>query len=1093
MMTNAQTSTSGLTRLRDLSRGVQNLAGFDQAIDALRSNALVTIDGVWGSACALVAATLLKQHPPLLLVVCPHPREVDQFVDDLSLFVDAETMVFPAWDSPAGEDELLDETYGDRLRTLKQLLQIQTRQDQRETTDELPPVVVTSIQSLLNPVPRCEQVLGNSRTIRVGDQFDLEAWLDWLVAQGFHATTAVNLAGEFSSRGGIIDLFAPDWDSPVRVELFGDEVESIRGFEVASQRNLESLQQVEITVPGTTREYDEFITAYLPAGSWVVNLATDQAEELAGQYQDRLGKEANTHDYRQLLERLQQFGLAQCWALAPGDLEPVFRFPMASVERFSGDMDKVRSQLDHMGHDQEVFLVGATQADVDRLQQILRETRLAATNQIHYVLGNLSAGFRLVTENKLLVSVSELFQRKEIRRPKRRRQGRAIDSFLELSEGDLVVHLSHGIARYRGLQIITQEGQSEEHLTLEFHGGTNVYVPVNRIELVQKYVGGSKRRPQLARIGGQSWQRQKQAAQRSVMDVATEMLQLQAARQSRPGITFATDSSWQQDFDAAFPYQETADQQLSIAAVKKDMEAPRPMDRLLCGDVGFGKTEVAMRAAFKAVDSGYQVAVMVPTTILTEQHYRTFVERLAGFPIEVAKLSRFSTTAQQRAVVEGLQSGRTDIVIGTHRLASKDVQFANLGLLIIDEEQRFGVKIKERLKSVRHTVDVLTLSATPIPRTLHLSLVGMRDISNLETPPEDRRSIKTEVTRFQEKLIRQAVLRELNRGGQIYFVHNRVQDIESVAGRLKQIVPEASIGIGHGQMAERELERVMVDFVSHRFDLLLATTIVENGLDIQRANTMFIDEADRYGLADLHQLRGRVGRYKHQGYCYLLIDRTKYISPTASRRLRAIEEFSEMGAGFAIAMRDLEIRGAGNLLGHEQSGHISTIGYELYCQLLEKAVRSLKKMAPPINTDVEIDLPGSAYLPADYVTHQRDKIDLYRRLSAISAFKQIDDLREELRDRFGPLPETVDRLLLLARLRLEAAVWNISMIFREEDFLVFKCRDQQRLEQLVALNPGRLRLVDAQTAYCPIPPEETSWNKIVELLKLVLQLTEEPS
>ena len=1089
-MTNAQTSTNGLTQLRELSRGVQKQAGFDEAIRALKDNALVTVDGAWGSACALLAATLLEEQPPLLVVLCPHPREIDRFVDDLALFSDAETMVFPAWDSPVGEDELLDETYGDRLRTLKQLLQMQ---EQQSSTRAVPAVVVTSIQSLLNPVPRCEQVVGNSRTIRVGDTFDLEAWLDWLVAQGFHATSAVNLAGEFSSRGGIIDLFAPDWDSPVRIELFGDEVESIRGFEVASQRSLDPLQQVEITVPGKTAEYDEFFTAFLPAGTWVLNLATDRAHELAGQYLERLGSESNTHDYQQLLQELQQFGLAQCWSLAPGDLETVFRFQMESVERFSGDMDKVRSQLDELGRDHEVFLVGATQADVDRLQQILEETRLASSNRIRYVLGNLSAGFRLVSENKLLVSVSELFQRKEVRRPKRRRQGRAIDSFLELREGDLVVHLSHGIGRYRGLQVITQDGQSEEHLTLEFHGGTNVYVPVNRIELVQKYVGGSKRRPQLARIGGQSWQRQKQAAERAVMDVASEMLQLQAAREARPGISFAADSSWQQDFDAAFPYLETADQQTSIAAVKNDMETPRPMDRLLCGDVGFGKTEVAMRAAFKAVDSGYQVAVMVPTTILAEQHYRTFVERMAGFPVEVAKLSRFSTPAQQRAVVEGLQSGRTDIVIGTHRLASKDVKFGNLGLLIIDEEQRFGVEIKERLKSVRHTIDVLTLSATPIPRTLHLSLVGMRDISNLETPPEDRRAIKTQVTRFQDKLIRQSVLRELNRGGQVYFVHNRVKDIESVAGRLKEIVPEATVGIGHGQMNERELEQVMVDFVSHRFDILLATTIVENGLDIQRANTIFIDEADHYGLADLHQLRGRVGRYKHQGYCYLLIDRTKYISPTASRRLHAIQEFSEMGAGFAIAMRDLEIRGAGNLLGHEQSGHISTVGYELYCQLLEKAVRSLKKMAPPINTDVEIDLPGSAYLPTDYVPAPRDKIDLYRRLSAITTFDQIDALREELRDRFGPLPEPVERLLLLARLRMEAAVWNIATILREDDFLVFKCRDSQRLEQLVALNPGRLRQVDKETAYCPIPPKETTWDEIIQLLKLVLQLTEEPS
>jgi transcription-repair coupling factor (superfamily II helicase) len=1092
MMTNAQTSTSGLTRLRELTRNVEQLAGFDQVTRALQEKQPVTIDGVWGSACALMAATLARQNPPLLVVVCPHPREMDQFVDDLALFIDAEATIFPAWDAPVSGDELLDETYGDRLRTLKHLLQLQERSVGDQEDRLLPQVVVTSIQGLLNPVPPREELLGNSRSVAVGDRLDLEAWLDWLVTHGFHATSAVNLVGEFSSRGGIVDLFAPDWDGPVRIELFDDEVESIRRFDLVSQRSLESLQQVEITVPGATSTDQEFFTSYLPAGSWVLQLSSDEAETAVSQYLARLGEASSLHDLEQVRQHLQQFGMAQCWALAPGDIDTVMHLSMESVERFSGDMDQVRSQLDHIGQDQELFLVGATQVDLERLGRILGEMQVASARQIHYVLGSLSSGFRLVDANTLLISINELFQRTEVRRPQRRRQGRAIDSFLDLRQGDLVVHLSHGVGRYRGLQLIAREGESEEHLTLEFHGGTHVYVPVSRIDLVQKYVGGSKRRPKLAKIGGQSWQRQKQAAERAVMDVASDMLQLQAAREARSGISFTADSAWQQEFDASFPYQETEDQEVSIKAIKADMEFSQPMDRLLCGDVGFGKTEVAMRAVFKAVDSGYQVAVMVPTTILAEQHYRTFSERLTGFPFEVAKLSRFSTTAQQRAVLEGLKCGRTDVVIGTHRLASRDVQFANLGLLIIDEEQRFGVEIKERLKSVRHRVDVLTLSATPIPRTLHLSLVGVRDISSLETPPEERRSIKTKVTRFREKLIREAVLRELNRGGQIYFVHNRVQDIERVAAQLQEIVPEASIGIGHGQMAEKELEKVMVDFVAHRFDLLLATTIVESGLDIPRANTIFIDEADRYGLADLHQLRGRVGRYKHQGYCYLLIDRTKYVSPTASRRLRAIEEFSEMGAGFAIAMRDLEIRGAGNLLGHEQSGHISTIGYELYCQLLERAVRSLKNLAPPLSTDVEIDLPGSAYLPDEYVTEQRTKLDFYRRFRALDTFEQIDELREELADRFGTPPEPVERLLILARLRLEAAIWQISAIFLEDGYLVFKGRAAERFKQLNAQNKGRLRLVDAGTLYCPLPPEQTSWLEMVALLKLVLQPNEEP-
>ncbi len=475
-------------------------------------------------------------------------------------------------------------------------------------------------------------------------------------------------------------------------------------------------------------------------------------------------------------------------------------------------------------------------------------------------------------EGITLLSGNELFHRTDLNRPSRRRLGRVIDSFLELREGDYVVHLSHGIARYRGLKLLAKDQQVEEHLILEFHGETKIYVPVSRIELVQKYVGGSKSRPTLARIGGRSWTRQKEAAEQAVSDLAADMLDLQAARAARPGISFGADTAWQQEFDASFPYQETGDQLTAIAAIKRDMQQPRPMDRLLCGDVGFGKTEMAMRAAFKAVDSGYQVAVLVPTTILAEQHLRTFTARMAAFPFTIASLSRFCTPKEQRKILEGLATGGVDIVIGTHRLAQHDVQFENLGLVIIDEEQRFGVEVKERLKALRQIVDVLTMTATPIPRTLHLSLLGVRDISNLETPPDDRLAIETRVTRFDAELIRHAVLRELNRGGQIFFVHNRVHDIEAVAHKLSEIVPEASLRIGHGQMPEGELEDVMLDFVAHRYDILLATTIVESGLDIPNANTIFIDEADRYGLADMHQLRGRVGRYKHRAYCYLLVE-----------------------------------------------------------------------------------------------------------------------------------------------------------------------------------------------------------------------------
>ncbi|MGN6544793.1 MAG: TRCF domain-containing protein, partial [Aureliella sp.] len=487
---------------------------------------------------------------------------------------------------------------------------------------------------------------------------------------------------------------------------------------------------------------------------------------------------------------------------------------------------------------------------------------------------------------------------------------------------------------------------------------------------------------------------------------------------------------------------------------------------------GFGKTEVAMRAAFKAVDCGYQVAVLVPTTVLAEQHYKTFKERLAEFPFDIGKLSRFASKREQRETVQGLLSGKVDIVIGTHRLASKDVKFYNLGLLIIDEEQRFGVEMKERLKHIRNNVDVLTLSATPIPRTLHMSLIGVRDISNLETPPEDRLSVETRVMRFSDAVVRNAILRELNREGQIYFVHNRIQDIHDVAARLKRLVPEARIAVGHGQMAEGELEQIMIDFIEHRFDILLATTIIESGLDIPNANTIFIDEANRYGLSELHQLRGRVGRYKHQAYCYLLVDRHKHLSPDAARRLHAIEEYSQIGAGFGIAMRDLEIRGAGNLLGTQQSGHIAAIGYELYCQLLESAVRQLTNQPPKISLEVDVDLPVEAFLPVEYVPDMRHRIDLYRRISRLADVAELDDLRDEMADRFGPLPESVERLLKVAELKIDATIWGVKAIQTEDNYLVMTYTNRQRIEHLAKMQDRRLRVVDAQKAYWITKPDK---------------------
>ena len=809
------------------------------------------------------------------------------------------------------------------------------------------------------------------------------------------------------------------------------------------------------------------ITDYLPADTLVVVVDPQECERSAEALIKRSGEEANLMSYCDLIESLSQFRMVTGTTLASGDQKDIVDLQSTSAEGFALSLDETRTRLDSVAKDDEIVLVGDTPADGERLTELLHDTDAARQGRLHLGVADLRGGLRLTTAGILVLTRAELFQRSPVRRGRSRARGKPISSLMQLDPGDLVVHLSHGIGLYRGLKHIEKHGQHLEHLTIEFDGGTKIYVPASRIGLVQRYVGGTKTTPRLAKIGGQSWSRQKKAAESAVTDMAVELLEMQAERTARRGLVFDPDNAWQRQFDASFPYVETPDQVKAIAVSKEDMESGSPMDRLICGDVGFGKTEVAMRAAFKAVVSGYQVAVLVPTTVLAEQHYNNFKNRMAEFPVEIRKLSRFCTAAEQRETVKDIRKGDVDIVVGTHRIASKDVAFNRLGLVVVDEEQRFGVAVKERLKTLHSNVDVMTLSATPIPRTLHMALVGVRDISNLETPPAERRAVETKVVRWDENLIRRAAIRELNRGGQMFFVHNRIGDMHAVADRLKRIVPELRVGIGHGQMGEGELEKVMVDFIEHRFDLLLATTIVESGLDIPNANTIFIDDADHYGLSDLHQLRGRVGRYKHQAYCYLMVAQHKHLSPEATKRLRAIEEFSQMGSGFAISMRDLEIRGAGNLLGSQQSGHIAAVGYEMYCQLLEDAVRQVQNLAPKLSADVDIDLPVEAYLPEDYAPDLRHKIDLYRRMAKIDDAGQIQEIREELRDRFGPLPAATSRMLELAELRLDAAAWQISAITSDARFIILHYSNRRQMERLVQTSSIAIRIVDRTRAYIP--------------------------
>jgi transcription-repair coupling factor (superfamily II helicase) len=1115
------------SRLQEVPRWLEGTQGFPALLQALQAGHAATVDGAWNSSSALVAATLGLRTPRTLLVVLAHPRDLDAWTEDLFSFSGVRAVTFPAWDALPNSDTVIDEIGGRRLRVLRQL-----------EGDTPPKLLLTTIQAILQPVPNREQLAQRRKRLRVGQDIPIEEIVGWLVAQGFQRMEAIEIPGEFSQRGGILDVFSPDAEAPYRLEFFGNEIESIRQFSPETQRSLGDVAAIEITAQGQRTAGPEMLRGhlcdYLPPQSWTMLVELGDLEEQGKHYLERVADITGLFNVAGVFKQLVQFPSIRLSAMPAASVETTYHLRVESVERFSGDVTKVRDELDSAAADDFVLIACHNEAEKKRLGDVLAQGQLAQADRLRLVIGHVQAGFRLVLDSAasgvakagnhanakplaasgiVVLGDHELFHRETVSAvlPRRQLESRAIDSFLELQEGDLVVHLSHGIARYRGMHVLEKNGQTEEHLILEFAGGTRVYVPASKIDLVQKYVGGAKSDPELSKLGGTGWQHKKDRVQAAVLDLASEMLELQATREAKPGVALPPDSDWQREFDAAFPYEETTDQLTTIAEIKRDMEKSRPMDRLVCGDVGYGKTELAMRAAFKAIDNGRQVAILVPTTVLAEQHFRTFSQRMAEYPFTIEVISRFRTGGEQKRIIQGLNDGTIDIIIGTHRIVSKDVQFKELGLVIIDEEQRFGVEHKEKLKKLRQTVDVLTLTATPIPRTLHLSLLGIRDISNLETAPAGRLAIETRIVRFDPQLIRHAIMRELNREGQIYFVHNRVHNIHDIAAKLKDIVPEARIAIAHGQMGEHELEAAMVKFVQKEADILVATTIIESGLDIPNANTMFINQADNYGLADLHQLRGRVGRYKHRAYAYMLLDSERAITPNASRRLKAIEEFTELGAGFKIAMRDLEIRGAGNILGTQQSGHIAAVGYELYCHLLENAVRSLKNMPVKTHMEVTIDLPWVAMLPRDYVPGQKLKIEVYRRLSRIRRMDRLDDFRQEMRDRFGPIPTPVEWLLRLAELRILASHWQIATLHLEGKWqhpegcaepqpitavgpidLVLEYRHPRKAERLAKREGDRLRIVDAQSAYSRLRPAEYEPLALYERIKHLLRLPERP-
>lgn len=1079
-------------------------------------------------------------------------------------------LFYPAWETLPHEPKLPHaDVISERLETLVTLAHEGTASDSPRS------IVIANVVALMQKTFSAADIERRTRLLRQGDRIDPLDLIEWLEDQGYEPEAQVTQKGELALRGGILDLYPLTSPWPVRLEFFGDELESLRYFDPFTQVSRESIASVTLSPGGElgilrraidgagseSAEADRHseggvalgtLLDVLPSNAIVVLCGSEELDEHAAQYSKQAEPDDPfLFDWSEFQQAAVERGLAVVELDEP---DPELEIP-SEPELFSG-LDAFRPVSDRMADVQiaetqrkeffsqlhrwlrqnyAVHVFCNNDGERQRFTEIWNEYgfdgdssqdgpgQTAASNrELSIHLGSLSRGFLCEPARAVVVTDAEIFGRYKVQRPRRLKSPHAAATrsaldidFTDLEEGDYVVHLQHGIGRYCGLKVLpaglgrkpgqnssADSGTGQECLVIEYAApdpdqpSPKLYVPVTEAHLVGKYVGAGKARPPLNTLGGTRWAKAKAQAEDAVRDLAAQMLSLQASRESQAGHAFPADTPWQREFESAFLYEETPDQMRAINETKRDLEAARPMDRLICGDVGYGKTEVAIRAAFKAVMGGKQAAILVPTTILAQQHYNTFRERMADYPVRVEQLSRFCSRRDQKRIVVGLGDGSVDIVIGTHRLLQSDIVFKDLGLVVVDEEQRFGVMHKEKLKLLRTMVDVLTLSATPIPRTLYLALTGARDMSTIETPPQDRLPVETIVTQYDERTVRDAIRRELNRQGQVYYLHNRVHDIQNVALRIQALVPEARIAIGHGQMESDELENVMAKFINGEADVLVSTTIIESGIDIPNANTIIIDRADRFGLSDLYQLRGRVGRYKHQAYAYLLLPRHASLLSDARKRISAIRQYSSLGSGFKIAMRDLEIRGAGNLLGSQQSGHITAVGFELYCQLLKQSVSALKgeKVRPRIDVAVRLDFlafhPGDdavgdpsepaeapdgkkrrkpepeinvprevtyyfehddsdaesarsesngpirktpAYIPFSYIRESRQRIEIYRKIAQTTDKAGVESLRTELRDRFGRIPPAVDLLLQVTELKCLAADRGLTSIESKRD------------------------------------------------------------
>ena len=1046
---------------------LQGFAEFEQIKEKSKTNkGILQVSGCMESQKSHMMYGL-SGIAPYRLILAEDERRAREIYEDYR-FYDRKVYSYPAKDLLFFQADIHGNLLiRQRMKVIKALL------EEKELT------VVTSIDGCMDFLESLEKIKEQLIHYESDSTVDIEQLKNQLVALGYERVGQVEMPGQFSVRGGIVDIYCLTEENPWRIELWGDEIDSIRSFDPESQRSLENLEELTI-YPAVEHIGDKDMVSFLdyfPEERTIIfldepNRLTEKGGAVEEEYrQSRMHREEKGSrnlpenwlcSFEQLQKELNKRNCISVCALEPKQagwkVREKFYLEVKSISAYNNSFELLVKDLhQYKKQGYRIALLSGSRTRAERLAKDLQEEGLAAfygqdydreicPGEIMVVYGHAKKGFEYPLIKFAVMTESDIFGQEQKKKKKKNYSGSRIQDFAELSVGDFVVHEKHGLGIYRGIEKVEVDRIVKDYIKIEYRGGSNLYIPATQLDCLQKYSGAdASKAPKLNKLGTQEWNKTKSKVRGAVKNIAKELVELYAVRQEKEGYVCGPDTVWQREFEEMFPYEETEDQLSAIEDAKRDMESTRIMDRLICGDVGYGKTEVALRAAFKEVQESRQVAYLAPTTILAQQIYNTFVQRMKEFPVRVELLCRFRTPAQQKKAIEDLKKGQVDVIIGTHRILSKDVQFKNLGLLIVDEEQRFGVTHKEKIKQLKKDVDVLTLTATPIPRTLHMSLIGIRDMSVLEEPPMDRMPIQTYVMEYDEETVREAINRELRRGGQVYYVYNRVTDIADVALRIAKLVPDARVDFAHGQMSERELENVMYSFVNGDIDVLVSTTIIETGLDISNVNTMIIHDSDRYGLSQLYQLRGRIGRSNRTAYAFLMYRKNVMLKETAEKRLAAIREYTDLGSGFKIAMRDLELRGAGNLLGAQQHGHMNAVGYDLYCKMLNEAVKEAKGIHTMEDFETSVDLNVDAYIPDSYISNEFQKLDIYKRIAGIETQQDYDDMLEELLDRFGEPGKAVLNLLAIAKLKAIAHQGYVTEIKQTGKTVRFTLYEKARL------------------------------------------------